>query len=69
MIDDMIVKAPAAMKVVFGENPKTDYGQKDQMPGSRMGIAGLLREELFKARIYREKKSGEIVYRDEDSKF
>lgn len=56
VIDDMIVKAPAAMKVAFGENPKTNYGQKDQMPGSRMGIGAMLREELFKARIYREKK-------------
>jgi len=55
-IDHMIVKAPAAMKVAFGENPKVNYGQKDVMPGSRMGIGGMLREELFKARSYLEKK-------------
>lgn len=51
-IDDLIVKAPAAMKVAFGENPKTKYGSRDVMPCSRMGIAALLREELTKARDY-----------------
>lgn len=55
-LDHMIVKAPAAMKVAFGENPKMNYGSKDMMPGSRMGIGGMLREELFKAASYREKK-------------
>ncbi len=55
-LDHMIVKAPAAMKVAFGENPKVNYGQKDVLPGSRMGIGGMLREELFKARNYLEKK-------------
>lgn len=64
-LDHMIVKAPAAMKVAFGENPKTNYGQMDQMPGSRMGIGAMLREELFKARIYLEKKeSGKLEEED-----
>ena len=34
-----------------------NYGEKDIMPGSRMGIAGMLREELFQAKLYMEKKS------------
>lgn len=51
-IDDLIVLAPAAMKVAFGENPKTNYGEKSRQPVTRMAIAGLLREELFKARQY-----------------
>lgn len=55
-IDEMIVKAPAAMKVAFGENPKVNYGDKDQMPCTRMGIAGMLRQELFCARQYQRKK-------------
>lgn len=55
-IDDMIVKAPAAMKVAFGENPKTEYGNRDIMPATRMAIAALLREEIKKAKQYQQKK-------------
>lgn len=51
-IDDMVVLAPAAMKLAFGENPKTNYGVNGNMPSTRMGIASLIREELFLARQY-----------------
>ena len=59
-IDDMVVLAPAAMKVAFGENPKGNYGPNGNMPATRMAIASLLREELFCARQYfeNEKKGG-----------
>ncbi len=55
-IDDMVVKNPAAMKVAFGENPKTCYGDKDEYPATRMGIAALLRKTLFEALQYKEEK-------------
>ena len=55
-IDDMIVKAPAAMKVAFGENPKVNYSGQGVSPSTRMAIAALLREELTKAQAYREKR-------------
>ena len=55
-IDDMVVLAPAAMKVAFGENVKNNYNQKSMLPSTRMTIAAFLREELFKARNYKEKK-------------
>jgi len=51
-IDDMILKAPAAMKVAFGENPKNTYGTNGNMPLTRMAIASLIREELQNARDY-----------------
>ena len=51
-IDNMIVKAPAAMKIAFGENPKTNYGSIGTIPSTRMAIASLIREELFNARQY-----------------
>lgn len=60
-MDDMIVKAPAAMKVAFGENPKRNYGDMGKMPASRMAIASLLREELFRAKQYKEKKDNESL--------
>lgn len=57
-IDDLIVLAPAAMKVAFGENPKVNFSGQNKMPVTRMAIAGLLREELFKARQYMEERKG-----------
>ncbi len=55
-IDDLTVLAPAAMKVAFGENPKVNYSGQGKMPATRMAIAGMLREELFKAEQYWKKK-------------
>lgn len=55
-IDKMVVLEPAAMKVAFGENPKSTYEGKDKMPSTRMAIAALLREALFNARTYQAKK-------------
>ena len=53
-IDRMTVIAPAAMKVAFGENPKSVYGKRNAAPGTRMGTASILREALYKARKYKE---------------
>ena len=46
-IDDMVVMAPAAIKIAFGENPKMNYGTNGNMPSTRMAIASLIREELY----------------------
>lgn len=51
-VDDMVVLAPAAIKLAFGENPMTNYGTSGNMPSTRMGIASLIREELFLAQRY-----------------
>lgn len=56
-IDDMIVMAPAAIKVAFGENPMGCYGTNGNMPSTRMGIASLIRKELFRAQQYFANKS------------
>ncbi len=53
-VDDMIVKAPIAMKCAFGENPKRCY--RSQGITSRMTNASLIREMLAKAVQYQEKK-------------
>ena len=53
-VDDMIIKAPAAMKCALGENPKSAFGQNKKCPKTRMAAAALLRELLFKARDYYE---------------
>lgn len=51
-IDDMIVKAPAAMKFALGENPKCVYNEKDEAPVTRMGTMALIRELLIKSQNY-----------------
>ena len=52
-VDNMIIKAPLAMKCAFGENPKNAYGQSGRKsPVTRMAIAALLRELLAKSRNY-----------------
>ena len=62
-VDDMILKAPAAMKFALGENPKNCYGNHDKAPKTRMMSAALIRDALEKAKRYMEKKEkGEDVY-------
>ena len=58
-IDRMIVKAPAAMKVAFGENPKVNYSGQGNSPVTRMAIAAMLREELTKAKEYQKKREND----------
>lgn len=53
-IDDMIIKAPAAMKFALGENPKCVYNEKDEAPVTRMGTVALIRELLIKSKDYME---------------
>lgn len=51
-VDDMVIKAPVAMKFALGENPKNTYHGKDQTPSTRMATAAVIREQLMKARRY-----------------
>lgn len=52
-VDNMIVKEPVAMKVAFGENPKGCFGQKGgKTPITRMAVAALLRDLLYKTKNY-----------------
>lgn len=59
-VDDLIVKAPAAMKVAFGENPKVNYSGQGKSPSTRMAIAGMLRKELSRARQYARDKENAV---------
>jgi imidazolonepropionase-like amidohydrolase len=51
-IDNMILKQDFAMKIAFGENPKRVYDGQHKSPTTRMAIAALIRETLFKAKRY-----------------
>jgi len=64
-VDVMVVKHPAAMKVAFGENPKTAYGDKDEYPSTRMATAALLRKTLYQAVQYKkDKEDGKLERED-----
>ena len=57
-VDNMILEDSVAMKCAFGENPKRCYGQGGKKaPMTRMGVAALLRELLFKTRRYMDDKA------------
>lgn len=56
-IDDMVIKAPVAMKFALGENPKSVYHEKNEAPTTRMATAAIIREQLAKTREYIEKRS------------
>ena len=56
-IDDMIVKNPVAMKIAFGENPKSALTDKVT---SRLTIAATIRDMLYAAKEYEQKKSAGV---------
>lgn len=62
-IDKMIIKS-VGMKFSMGENPKLTYMDKEQSPCTRMAVASIIRENLFKAKRYMEDK--ERAEDDED---
>lgn len=64
-VEEMVLREPVAMKVAFGENPKTVYNEKKQMPTTRMATAALLRESLMRASEY--KQQLEDYYRDSEN--
>ncbi len=53
-VDDMIIRTPVAMKCALGENPKRVYREKGN--AARMSTASVIRNMLFKAKEYLEKK-------------
>jgi imidazolonepropionase-like amidohydrolase len=67
-VDEMIIKHPVAMKVAFGENPKTIYNEKHQAPMTRMATAAILRESLFEAKEYKERLKSFMSNPDEYEK-
>ncbi len=64
-VDAMVVRAPAAMKLALGENPKQVYHHRDETPVTRMATAAIIRENLRKAVEYGEKL--DKATRDEDT--
>ena len=56
-VEDLVLKAPLAMKCALGENPKGAHGQaKKAAPITRMATAAIFREAFLKAQEYLAKK-------------
>lgn len=65
VIDQMIVRSPAGLKIALGENPITTYGIDSKSPVTRMGTAALIRELFMKTQDYmEEQKNHKIKKRD-----
>lgn len=70
VVDDMILRNPAAIKMALGENPKLRYSEQNRSPRSRMAEASIIRKALVRAIEYRnaiewsEKTNGKLPARD-----
>ena len=70
-IDEQVISEAVSVKSALGENPKRVYGEKKQMPSTRLGVAFILREAFAKAEHYAAsraaaEKKGEPFARDLD---
>ncbi len=53
--EEMILPGTEQMKFAMGENPKRCYGTDKKLPMTRMGVAALVRQTLYKAKVYSDK--------------
>ena len=65
-VDEMVIKAPVAMKLALGENPKCVYNERHETPVTRMATAAIIRENLRKALEYAEKLEKAEADEEED---
>lgn len=56
IVDEMIVQAPAGLKMALGENPKRVYGSSNKQPSTRLGNAAIIRAYFTKVKNYMAKK-------------
>ncbi|MFB7894167.1 amidohydrolase family protein [Microbacterium sp. NPDC056044] len=60
-VDDQVVKHPVSVKSALGENPKTTWGGRNQLPRTRMGVALVIRRALIAAGEYAAKRDAEAA--------
>ncbi len=53
VVDEMVIRFPAGVKMALGENPKRVGGLQQRAPGTRMGTAYLARKAFVEAEEYR----------------
>jgi len=56
IVDEMIVKEPAGLKMATGENPKRVYGSMNKAPATRLGVGASIRKYFQNVKNYMAKK-------------
>ncbi len=56
IVDKMIIREPAGLKMAFGENPKRVYGEQKKAPSTRLGVAAVVRNYFLKVQDYMAEK-------------
>src|SRR5215469_4740867 len=51
-VEDMLLRAPSGLKSALGENPKRNYGTRNETPATRLGTAAVIRSALVAAANY-----------------
>jgi imidazolonepropionase-like amidohydrolase len=51
-VEEMVLRAPSGMKSALGENPKRNYGNRNETPATRLGTASVIRSALVSAANY-----------------
>jgi imidazolonepropionase-like amidohydrolase len=54
-VDEMVLRAPSGLKSALGENPKRVYGDRKELPSTRLGTAAVIRDSFVKAANYLDK--------------
>jgi imidazolonepropionase-like amidohydrolase len=54
-VDEMVLREPAGLKSALGENPKRVYGERNETPSTRLGIAAVIRSAFVDAVNYQAK--------------
>jgi imidazolonepropionase-like amidohydrolase len=57
IVDEMVIKSPVSVKSALGENPKKVYGEKKQLPATRLGVAAVIRDALSEAQDYQTRRA------------
>jgi imidazolonepropionase-like amidohydrolase len=58
-VDDRLLRQPSGLKSALGENPKRVYGDRKQMPSTRLGVAAVIRSAFVDAANYLAKIAAE----------
>jgi imidazolonepropionase-like amidohydrolase len=54
-VDEMVMREPAGLKSALGENPKRTYGERNELPSTRLGTAAVIRGAFVAALNYQAK--------------
>jgi imidazolonepropionase-like amidohydrolase len=66
-VDEMVLRSPSGLKSALGENPKRVFGERKELPSTRLGTAAVIRDAFVKAANYlakQDRANGEPFERD-----